>query len=295
MNKIHKVIMATLLLMLSIQGFAQQDEFYHDLYNSMHDSPMQQKFRKIAPVPYGVVFLPWAGMTEAEMRKHFRMMKELGFTNLKQTMGTEEWPRDEVLRIALEEGIIPFWYGQGGWEDITPELLRKIGLREDMTIQEARKHPKMIEYQNTILAKHLSTWRDPIPGEEDFQRYAHKPDMYLRQSDLPFFKKWVRKKYKTVDELSSAWNLAEVGIPGEPYQSWSEFEQDPIVNYFPDKEYVIIPKHGREYGKVRDILRFKADMYLENVKFYKQKHLSGATTTRRRRDGIISAICFPGN
>jgi beta-galactosidase len=109
-----KTITALLLLLLSVKGFAQKDEFHHDLYDAMHDSPMQQKFRKIAPVPYGVVFLPWAGMTEKEMRKHFRMMKELGFTNLKQTMGTEEWPRDEVLRIALEEGIIPFWYGEGG-------------------------------------------------------------------------------------------------------------------------------------------------------------------------------------
>jgi beta-galactosidase len=128
----------------------------------------------------------------------------------------------------------------------------------------------MIEYQNTVLAKHLSTWKDPLPGEDDFQRYDHKPDMFLRHSDLPLFKKWIKEKYKSVDDLSTAWNLAEVGIPGEPYKSWEDFDKDPIVSYYPDKEYVIIPKHGREYGKVRDILRFKADMYLENVKFYKQ-------------------------
>jgi beta-galactosidase len=117
----------TLLCVLS--AFAQKDEFYHDLYDSMHDSPMQQKFRKLAPMPYGVVFLPWAGMTEDDMRRHFRMMKELGFTNLKQTMGTKAWPREKILSVALEEGIIPFWYGEGGWEDITPELLKKSGGR----------------------------------------------------------------------------------------------------------------------------------------------------------------------
>ena len=170
----------------------------------------------------------------------------------------------------MEEGIIPFWYGEGGWEDITPELLKKIGLPADMTIQEARKNPKMLEYQNTVLAKHLSTWKDPLPGQEEFKRYNHTPDMYLRQSDLTSFRKWIKDKYNTVAELSAAWNLGEVGIPGEPYKNWEEFDRDPIVQYDPDKEYVIIPKHGREYGKVRDILRFKADMYLENVKFYKQ-------------------------
>jgi beta-galactosidase len=260
-----------LTLISAISAFAQKDEFYHDLYDSMHDSPMQRKFRKLAPMPYGVVFLPWAGMTEDDMRRHLRMMKELGFTNLKQTMGTKAWPREKILSVALEEGIIPFWYGEGGWKDITPELLEKVGLPKKMSIQEARKHPKMIEYQNTVLAKHISTWKDPLPGQDEFQRYAHKPDMYLRSTDLPLFKKWIREKYQTVEELSAAWNLAEVGIPGDPYESWEEFENDEnIVSYYPDKEYVIVPRNGREYGKVRDILRFKADMYLENVKFFKQ-------------------------
>jgi len=270
MKKAKNKIVMILMLAFSINGFAQEDEFYHDLYDSMHDSPMQQKFRKLAPVPYGVVFLPWAGMTEDDMRKHFRMMKELGFTNLKQTMGTKAWPREKILSVALEEGVIPFWYGEGGWEDITPTLLKKVGLPEDMEVKEARIHPKMIEYQNTVLAKHLSTWKDPLPGQDDFKRYDHKPDMYLRSTDLPLFKKWVQEKYETVEELSAAWNLAEVGIPGDPYESWEAFEEDDIVKYFPDKEYVIVPKNGREYGKVRDILRFKADMYLENVKFFKQ-------------------------
>ncbi|MFW5877846.1 MAG: beta-galactosidase trimerization domain-containing protein [bacterium] len=249
---------------------AQNDEFYHDLYDQMHDSPMQQKFRKLAPMPYGVVFLPWAGMEEEEMREHFRLMKKLGFTNLKQTMGTPEWPRDEVLRIALEEGIIPFWYGEGGWEDITPELLKKLGLPEDMSIQEARKHPKMLDYQNKVLEKHLSTWKDPLPGQDTFQHYDHHPDAYLRPDDVPLFNKWVKEKYASIDELAKAWNQYEVGITGDPYTSWEDFDNDPLIHYDEEGQYVIIPRQGREYGRVRDILRFKADMYLENVKFYKQ-------------------------
>jgi len=269
--KMKKTGLTLLLLLIGIHStIAQKDEFYHDLYDKMHDSPMQQKFRKLAPMPYGVVFLPWAGCTEEDIRHHFRMMKELGFTNLKQTMGTPEWPREKILSIALEEGIIPFWYGEGGWEDITQELRKKIGLPENMTIQEARKHPKMIEYQEKVLAKQLSTWKDPLPGIDTFQRYDHKPDMYLRPGDVPLFRNWIKKKYKTIEELSLAWNQYEVGITGDPFKTWEDFDNDPLIEYNPDKEYVIIPKHGREYGKVRDILRFKADMYLENVKFFKQ-------------------------
>jgi len=248
----------------------QDDEFYHDLYDSMHDSPMQQKFRRLAPMPYGVVFLPWAGATEEDLRHHFRMMKELGFTNLKQTMSTPEWPREKTLAIALDEGIIPFWYGEGGWEDITPELLKKLGLESDMPVSEARVHPKMIAYQKKVLEKHLSTWKDPPPGEDSFTHYQHHPDAYLRPADIPLFREWIRQKYKTIDELTHAWNQYEVGIAGEPYNSWEDFENDLLIDFDPEKQYVIVPRHGREYGKVTDVLRFKADMYLENVKFYKQ-------------------------
>lgn len=62
----------------------------------------------------------------------------------------------------------------------------------------------------------------------------------------------------------------EVGISGAPYRSWQDFENDPLIKYDENDQYVIVPRSGREYGKVRDILRFKADMYLENVKFFKQ-------------------------
>lgn len=266
-----KLSIMLIVFLLSLSPLkAQEDEFYHDLYDSMHDSPMQQKFRKLAPVPYGVVFLPWAGITENEMREHFRLMKELGFTNLKQTMGTPEWPRKEVLRIALEEGIIPFWYGEGGWEDITPELLKSLGLSENMSIQEARKHPKILEYQNKVFEKHLSTWKDPLPVQDSFRNYQHHPDAYLRPDDVPLFREWVKNTYSSIDELTSAWNQYEVGIAEDPYKSWEDFYNDPLLNYDTDGQYVIIPRGGREYGKVRDILRFKADMYLENIKFGKQ-------------------------
>jgi beta-galactosidase len=252
---------------------SNDDEFLHAKYDQMHDSPMQQKFRKIAPMPFGVVFLPWAGCTEQDMRKHFRMMKELGFTNLKQTMATPEWSEEKIHSIALEEGIIPFWYGEGGWEDITPELLKKLGLSPKMSIAEARVHPKMLEYQKKVLEKHIKTWRDPLPNPNNYKEYHHEPDAYLREADVPLFKEWVKKKYKTIDELTKAWNHYEVGIRKDPYKSWADFDNDKLETYQKTDEYVIIPKEGREYGYVKDVLRFKADMYIENVKFWSRlKH-----------------------
>ena len=245
--------------------------FHHELYDQMHDSPMQQKFRKLAPMPFGVVFLPWAGCKEEEMRQHFRWMKELGFTNLKQTMPTPEWPIEETLRIALEEGIIPFWYGEGGWEDITPDLLARIGLDRNMSIANARKNPKMLAYQHDILAKHLNTWKQKLPEQRAYEAYKHEPDAQLRAADIPLFREWIKKKYQTAEELAHAWNQYEVGIEDNPYETWADFDNDPLVKIDPET-YVIIPQAGREYGKVRDILRFKADMYLKNIDVWTMPH-----------------------
>lgn len=251
-----------LLSLFSIPCLAQDWDFQHDLYDQMHNSPMQEKFRKIAPMPFGVVFLPWDGMTEEDMRRHFRMMKELGFTNLKQTMEHPEWPKEKTWRIAWEEGLIPFWYGRGGWEDITPQLLKKLGLPKDMDPKEAREHPKMKAYQNKVIEKHLSADIRPKPKNP----YHHTPDAYLRDYDVPQFKKWVKEKYQSIEELTRAWNQYEIGISKAPYQSWEDFEQDELPIYEKNEDgYVIIPKAGREYGFVKDVLRYKADMYINNI------------------------------
>ncbi|MDR2913973.1 MAG: beta-galactosidase trimerization domain-containing protein [Tannerella sp.] len=262
-------IILMLCLMLSCMAMNAQkpnDEFLHDLYDKMHDSPMQQKIRKIAPMPFGVVFLPWKGCTEQEMRDHFRLMKKLGFTNLKQTMETPEWPESETLRIALEEGIIPFWYGEGGWEDITPELLKKLGIPSDTPIEKIRKDQRMLDYQKKVFEKQLAGWKmDKTEG----YIYDHHPDAILRKEDVKLFRKWVREQYPTIQELTNAWNQYEVGIRTKPYQSWNDFDKDPLIKYDLTGNYMI-PSEGREYGFVRDILRFKADMYIENVKKWKK-------------------------
>lgn len=253
-----------ILIFIPVLLAAQKnDEFLHTLYDKLHDSPMQQKIRQLAPMPFGVVFLPWAGCSEQDMRHHFRLMKQLGFNNLKQTMATPEWPEKEILRIALEEGVIPFWYGQGGWEAITPELLAKLNIPGNASKEEIRKHPRILEYQKNILLKQLSDWKQPA-YDTNLKQYHHEPDAYLRAEDVPLFKEWVKQKYKTIDQLAKAWNQYEVGIRKNPYKTWDDFYNDQVMFSVP-KEDEIIPSTGREYGFVRDVLRFKADMYLKNV------------------------------
>lgn len=263
-----KILIKGVLLLTASTLLAQpalcsaDDEFLTELYDSLHDSPIQQKFRRLAPMPFGVVFLPWKGCTEDDMRQHFRLMKQLGFTNLKQTMPTPEWPVEETLRIALEEGIIPFWYGEGGWEDITPTLLKKLGLPANMSIAEARENPVMQKYQSDIIASQLKA--TPCKVAHD-SLYNHSFDASLSEIDKPLFKKWIKEHYSTIEELSDAWNQYEVGIDLQPFTCWEDFDNNPL-NFPPHRPGEMFPAGVNEYGRIRDILRFKADMYVENVR-----------------------------
>lgn len=246
---------------------ADSHDYLHSLYRALHDSPMQRKFRELRPMPFGVVFLPWAGMREEEMREHFRLMKRLGFHNLKQTMPTPEWPTERILEVALEEGVIPFWYGEGGWERITPELLGKLGLPSDMKAKEAREHPKMIAYQSEVVGRRIHYPEIRLPGVEGTSLQAagyEQPvgnlqlgaDPELRADAIPLFKAWCRRRYGSIEKLRAAWNQGEVGISDEPYESWEAFEADAGFSRHSDKEY----------GRIRDILRFKADVFMERIR-----------------------------
>lgn len=240
------------------------DEFMTQLYDKLHDSPMQRKIRSLAPMPFGVVFLPWKGMTEQEMRRHFRLMKQLGFNNLKQTMPSPEWPQERILEIALEEGVIPFWYGEGGWEAITPELLRKLGIPASLSKQQIRTHPKMLAYQKEVLRKgiHLNSGRASLAGSGDpaLAGFQHTPDPLLRKEDVPYFLRWLREAYKSPAEVANAWNQYEVGIDDRPFQTWEDVERGLTrASSEPTSLW------GREYSRVRDLLRYKSDYHTRQI------------------------------
>ena len=178
-------------------------------------------------------------------------------------MATPEWPEKEIMRIAIEEGIIPFWYGEGGWEPITPELLGKLAIPHNTPVEEIVKNPKMQEYQKKVLVNQLADWKKPLG--RPVKNYNHYPDAYLRSDDVDLLRAWVKSRYKNIEELATAWNQYEVGISAKPYKTWYDFDKDPLVSFISGGEE-IIPREGHEYGKVRDILRFKADMYIENIR-----------------------------
>ena len=127
------------------------DPFCRNVYDQIHQTPQPQKFRRIHPMPLGVVFVEWPGMTEDDWRHHLRMMKDVGVTALKGMLLCRGSDKRKFMHMALDEGIIPWWYGQGGWEPITDELLDKLGIDRDTPIAEIRADQRMLDYQQKIL------------------------------------------------------------------------------------------------------------------------------------------------
>lgn len=244
--------------------FADHD-FLVELYDRLNETPMQRKLRHLAPLPAAVVFLPWPGMTEDDARRHFRMMRELGFTCLKQTMPTPEWPVERTLRLALEEGILPFWYGEGGFHDITPELLERLGLPRDLDVDAALEHPAVRAYQHDVLRRRIEALRPggdilAAPEEAEGQRdkdwvpgvVSDVKGHELAPAVIPLFVEWLRRRYGSVAALRTAWNHGHVGIPDKPldWKTWDDVEAALRAGY-----------RTKDYRHIMDALRFRADTF----------------------------------
>jgi len=236
---------------------AADDPHLKALYDRLHDSPTQQRFRDAAPMPFGVVFLPWKGVTEQQIREQFRTMKRLGFHNLKQVMGSPEWPAERLMEIALEEDVIPFWYGEAGWEPVTDGLLEKLGIPRTWSNDQVRADPRMRAHQREVLRKQIPAVEAARrSANNDPMQFAHTPDPYLPAADVPHFQKWLRDHYRSPAEVADAWNEYEIDIDAHPFRTWEELDR--VVAAMAG-EARGLRGYGGEYGRVRDVLRFKAE------------------------------------
>jgi beta-galactosidase len=266
------------------------DPFLRQRILDLTDTPMQRKLRKLAPLPVGAVFLPWPGMTEETCRAELRRMREHGFTCLKQTMPLlPEWPTERILNIALDEGVYPFWYAEGGWEDITPELLTQLGLDPDMDIDEAMDHPDMIAYQKEVIRKQIGEFAEakkPKPKVDESQltreqikaRAERTPGVVgdvrghdIHPDAIPAFIAWLKDQYGDVETLKKAWNVEHVGLDGElrHWQTWEDVENG-----------IETDVHGRDYRNLRDKMRFRSDTYLK-------EYIQGAVDRQHGRNANV--------
>jgi beta-galactosidase len=236
------------------------DPFLHELYDSLNYSPQQRKFRRLRPWPVGVVFIEWPGMTLEDIRGHFRLMKELGFTCLKQCQTLETTDKRKVMHMALDEGIIPWWYDEAGWEDPTPEKLTELGIDQQIAPEELRANSIWLARQEQVMRERIDSEAvdlhltaaapgDGLPGTLPRAEYG------IDQEAAPIFAEWLKQKYETVEGLMEAWNLKHCMVKNRAHwQSWEEVESE--VADFVNREL-------QEYRRMADVFRFKADKHLE--------------------------------
>lgn len=258
--------LAFLLLVVAV-GSEAADPYLVARYDSLHDTPAQRRFRELAPMPAGVVYIQQPGEGEPEMRAHFRQMRELGFNALKQIMPLRGWTVERIQLIALEEGIIPWWFGEGGYEPVTPELSARLGVPAGTPTVDALRHPAMIAYQHGQLRRRIDRTAEFIrqSPKRQFLRtgsVAFDPECGGRGRELTekgerLFLAWLRETYGSVERLSEAWNQDHAGLflgDRQGFRSW-----DDVAAYWKRMP-------SREYRHTRDILRFKADHGLGRIR-----------------------------
>lgn len=255
-------VSAGIMLMFLLNAHGQSDNYLVDIYDKLHDSPRQQIYKKIHPMPAGVVYIQWPGEGEKEMREHFRLMKKLGYNCLKQIMTVPGWELEDVQLIALEEGLIPWWYADGGWEPITDDLLKKLKIPLKSDIKSIRENPAMIKYQNQVMKDRILKAREYRKQHGELPRSsqtAFDPTVGGRGLDLSdhgkeLFVEWARNHYNNIDELNKSWTLYHHGT-GNPFESWDDFSQN----------WETKASH-RNYKSKMDVFQFKAEHGCENIK-----------------------------
>jgi beta-galactosidase len=256
-----------LLLCAATWVRAQSDAFLHQRYDALHDSPIQQKFRQLAPMPTGVVYVQQPNEGEAEMRAHFQNMKKLGFNALKQIMPLPMWSVEQIALIALDEGIIPWWYGEGGYEAISPQLLDSLGIQTSLPTKEILEHPRMVAHQRQLLKQRIERTQAYIANSPDkkFMRVtsvAYDPEIGGRGVELSakgeeLFLEWLKQRYQSVDKLNQAWNQYHAGLFLNEHRLLTDW--DDVAKNWRNLT-------GREYNHVKDIYRFKVEHNLRRIR-----------------------------
>lgn len=263
---------------------AAADPFLHALYDRLHDSPMQRKLRKLRPWPAGVVFVERPGMTLDDMRAHFRLMREMGFSCLKQCQLRDGTDWRAVYHAAVDEGIVPFWYDDAASEEPTPAVLRELGITPGIDPAELREHPAWRKRQEARLRARIDAPEQPriiiaanetdgLPGTLKRDQYGVPPEARAR------FVAWLKARYGTVAALKEAWNFDHTMVRTRPWRSWKDVEGD-VVEF--------VNAERQDYRRIIDVLRFRADAHLEMIRRRRDEHRRQDPDAPARTGGEMS-------
>lgn len=295
-NEIEKSINLNQIAFLKTreEKMEKKDKYQNELYERLHETETQKKFKLIAPIPVGCVFIQSPDMGWEDIRWHLRKMKELGFTCLKGFMLIDGYDPAKFMHMALDEGIIPWWYDEAGWEAITPRLLKKLGIPEDIPVEQIRQDKRFLEYQMQIMRKRIDKevklLKKDLKKEKNLKQdklwvrseiSLKTREVYIEPEFEKEFIRWLKKKYKTLDNLKKAWNTDCAGIIGNSWTKWEEAV-----------ESVRKGVNQRDLKRLMDVIRFYADLFLEHIREKAEAHRKVDPHAPFRAGGEMS-VFFP--
>lgn len=252
---------AVAILMGGMVAFAQEppqskDRFQFDLYQARHASPMQERIRHLSPFPVCVVYWQPVTTTSVEqVRTEFQQIHDAGFRCLKTLQLIGNLPQQKVFEAALDSGLTPWWYGEAGWEDVTPELLERLHLSPSMPLREALTNPAVIAYQTqryrAKIEHPVAIPPSPFP-DHGFRR--GQGGFQLKAEWIPLFAEWLQRQYGSLPVLEQAWNFAANRDEVHP----ASFRDAAILaggDGSPNSHFSL----EWDFRRYRDILRFEAD------------------------------------
>ena len=221
---------------------------------------MQTKLQIFAPLPVSVVWIEQQGDTETSIRNTFQTIRSLGFTALKQLVlqSTVSVPdavfrnkTQQIMNMALDEGLIPWFYDIGGYECITLDLLSSLNISSSLTPDEILQYPAMQNYQLQVMRNRIAnmTFTPYTLGEPG----AGNP--YISTAtQLTSFAEWLNITYQqNITLLQQVWN------------DWyrSNLTTNECTN-FTDCAMLLYQPSGtsptHDYRRYRDSMRWQSDV-----------------------------------
>ncbi len=273
------------------------DPFLTKKFWDLNRTPMQERLRNIKPFPVGVVYYQQRDENLDSAIKEFEVMRDLGFTALKQVLlrkpGNPEGYMEQVYHAALDVGISPWYYGIGGWADITQELVDELGIEMEVNRQNMpaiQNDPRMIEYQTEhVIRPRVATEQEKEAKVKAFMASVKqgkgepgRNSPWLPERLIPAFADWLRNTYGTMDVLKKAWN--EGFIPDlDKVQTFMD-----AANMLKGEDYDeygnLIGKKSHDFRRFRDAMRFQSSLIVENYN-YIMKFLTAWDSIEPERTG----------
>ncbi len=274
MNRI--VLFLLLLLCASKFLFSQDDKeknnkdpYLTGVYWDLNRSPMQEKLRFMKPFPVGVVYYQQRGHTLDSIENTFNRIHDLGFTALKQVLlpspDNPENFRNQVFHKALDIGIIPWYYGKGGWINITEDVMNEAGLDISLTrenLPAIQSHPKMIDWQTGQLYRRVERMNEKPPKPKGMGEPGRNSP-FIPERLLPEFSVWLEKQYGDIESLKSAWNE---GFTGDlDYDDFMDAAADMKISGY-DEFGIGTGKKSKDFRRYRDAMRFLSKLITDDYK-----------------------------